>query len=301
MQKIFFSVFVLMLIFSFESISQTKGKLVIVGGVQTRDIVKKFVELAGGSNAKIIIIPNAGSNPLKWSKVQVEEFAEFGAKSDYLLFTKETADDEVNLKKMDWANAVFFLGGDQSDLTRDMLGTKLLAKVFDIYNNGGVVGGSSAGAAVMSEVMITGNELVNSDSNDAFITIEKNNIETKQGFGFLTNSIVDQHFLKRKRHNRTITALIEHPNLFGIAIDESTGIIVYPDETFEVIGNNQVLIYDPTEGKNIREDKHGNLGISDMKLNVLINGDKFDMKTKKVIEWQKQKRNLSFVYQTLTY
>ncbi|HRN26109.1 MAG: cyanophycinase [Ignavibacteriaceae bacterium] len=284
MQKIFFSVFVLMLIFSFESISQTKGKLVIVGGVQTRDIVKKFVELAGGSNAKIIIIPNAGSNPLKWSKVQVEEFAEFGAKSDYLLFTKETADDEVNLKKMDWANAVFFLGGDQSDLTRDMLGTKLLAKVFDIYNNGGVVGGSSAGAAVMSEVMITGNELVNSDSNDAFITIEKNNIETKQGFGFLTNSIVDQHFLKRKRHNRTITALIEHPNLFGIAIDESTGIIVYPDETFEVIGNNQVLIYDPTEGKNIREDKHGNLGISDMKLNVLINGDKFDMKTKKVIE-----------------
>ncbi|HMN24693.1 MAG TPA: cyanophycinase [Ignavibacteriaceae bacterium] len=284
MQKIFFSVFVLMLIFSFESISQTKGKLVIVGGVQTGDIVKKFVELAGGSNAKIIIIPNAGSNPLKWSKVQVEEFAEFGAKSDYLLFTKETADDEVNLKKMDWANAVFFLGGDQSDLTRDMLGTKLLSKVFDIYNSGGVVGGSSAGAAVMSEVMITGNELVNSDSNDAFITIEKNNIETKQGFGFLTNSIVDQHFLKRKRHNRTITALIEHPNLFGIAIDESTGIIVYPDETFEVIGNNQVLIYDPTEGKNIREDKHGNLGISDMKLNVLINGDKFDMKTKKVIE-----------------
>lgn len=284
MQKIFFSVFVLMLIFSFESIFQTKGKLVIVGGVQTRDIVKKFVELAGGSNAKIIIIPNAGSNPLKWSKVQVEEFAEFGAKSDYLLFTKETADDEANLKKMDWANAVFFLGGDQSDLTRDMLGTKLLTKVFDIYKNGGVVGGSSAGAAVMSEVMITGNELVNSDSNDAFITIEKSNIETKQGFGFLTNAIVDQHFLKRKRHNRTISALIEHPNLFGIAIDESTGIIVYPDETFEVIGNNQVLVYDPTSATNIREDFKGNLGISNMKLHVLINGDKFDMKSKEVIE-----------------
>ncbi len=284
MQKIFFSVFVLMLIFSFESISQTKGKLVIVGGVQTRDIVKKFVELAGGSNAKIIIIPNAGSNPLKWSKVQVEEFAEFGAKSDYLLFAKETADDEANQKKMDWANAVFFLGGDQSDLTRDMLGTKLLAKVFDIYNNGGVVGGSSAGAAVMSEVMITGNELVNSDSNDAFITIEKSNIETKQGFGFLTNAIVDQHFLKRKRHNRTISALIEHPNLFGIAIDESTSIIVYPDDTFEVFGNNQVLVYDPTSATNIREDFKGNLGISNMKLHVLINGDKFDMKSKEVIE-----------------
>lgn len=275
---------IIFLLLSHLQFSQTKGKLVIVGGVQTTEIVKKFVELAGGTNAKIIVIPNAGSEPERWSKVQVEEFEEFGAKADYLLFTRETADDKINLDKMDWANAVFFLGGDQSDLTRDMLGTKLLEKVFDIYNNGGVVGGSSAGAAVMSEVMITGNELVNKDSNDAFITIEKGNVEVKQGFGFLKNSIVDQHFLKRKRHNRTISALIEHPHLFGIAIDESTGIIVYPDETFEVIGSYQVLVYDLTSAKDIREDKNGNLGITDMKLQVLIAGDKFDMKTRQVIK-----------------
>ncbi|MFZ2863340.1 MAG: cyanophycinase [Ignavibacteriaceae bacterium] len=264
--------------------SQTKGKLVIVGGVQTTEIVKKYVELAGGSNAKIIVIPNAGSDPVYWSEVQVKEFNDLGAQAQYLLFTKETADDKSNLDKMDWANAVFFLGGDQSVLTHDMLGTKLLQKVFDIYNNGGVVGGSSAGAAVMSEVMITGNELVNKDSSASFVTIERGNVEVKKGFGFLKNVIVDQHFLKRKRHNRTISALIEHPDLFGIAIDESTAIIVYPDETFEVIGSNQVLIYDPTNGKNIREDKNGNLGITDMKLQVLISGDKFDMKTKQVIK-----------------
>lgn len=264
--------------------SQTKGKLVIVGGVQTTEIVKKYVELAGGSNAKIIVIPNAGSDPVYWSEVQVKEFNDLGAQAQYLLFTKETADDKSNLDKMDWANAVFFLGGDQSVLTHDMLGTKLLQKVFDIYNNGGVVGGSSAGAAVMSEVMITGNELVNKDSSASFVTIERGNVEVKRGFGFLKNVIVDQHFLKRKRHNRTISALIEHPDLFGIAIDESTAIIVYPDETFEVIGSNQVLIYDPTNGKNIREDKNGNLGITDMKLQVLISGDKFDMKTKQVIK-----------------
>lgn len=264
--------------------SQTKGKLVIIGGVQTTEIVKKYVELAGGSNAKIIVIPNAGSDPVYWSEVQVKEFNDLGAQAQYLLFTKETADDKSNLDKMDWANAVFFLGGDQSVLTHDMLGTKLLQKVFDIYNNGGVVGGSSAGAAVMSEVMITGNELVNKDSSASFVTIERGNVEVKKGFGFLKNVIVDQHFLKRKRHNRTISALIEHPDLFGIAIDESTAIIVYPDETFEVIGSNQVLVYDPTNGKNIREDKNGNLGITDMKLQVLISGDKFDMKTKQVIK-----------------
>ena len=284
MKKLLLLTFITLLIITPNNFAQTKGKLVIVGGAQTTEIVKKFVELAGGSNAKIIVIPNAGSNPVKWSKVQVQEFKELGAEADYLMFTRETADDEANLEKMDWANAVFFLGGDQSDLTRDMLGTKLLDKVFEIYNNGGVVGGSSAGAAVMSEVMITGNELLHNDSTGSFITIEKNNIETKQGFGFLKTVIIDQHFLKRKRHNRTIAAVIEHPNLLGVAIDESTSIIVYPDDTFEVYGSYQVLVYDPTNGKNIREDKKGNLGISDMKLHVLISGDKFDLKTKEVFK-----------------
>lgn len=282
--KIKFTLLIFFFLYSVHCIAQSKGYLVIVGGVQTKEIVAEFVKLAGGENARIIVIPNAGSNPVYWSEVQVKEFSELGAKSDYLLFTRETADTDSNLKKMDWANAVFFLGGDQSDLTRDMLGTKLLQKVYDIYNNGGVVGGSSAGAAVMSEVMITGNELLNKDSTSSFISIQKGNIETAKGFGFIKSAIIDQHFLKRKRHNRLITLMCEHPNLLGIAIDESTGIVVNPDETFEVIGNNQVLVYDPTEAKNIRTDKSGNLGITEMKMHLLINGDKFDLKSKKVIE-----------------
>lgn len=284
MKKLFYSIILFVFVFNCLNFSQSKGHLLIIGGVQTPEIEKKFVELAGGSDARIIIIPNAGSEPKLNSEIEQKTFTSLGAKADYILFTHETADDEANLKKMEWANAVFFTGGDQSDLTRDMLGTKLLEKVFDIYNNGGTVGGTSAGAAVMSEVMITGNELINKDSSVSFVTIEKGNVEVKRGFGFLTNVIIDQHFLKRKRHNRTISVLIEHPNLFGIAIDESTSIIVNPDDTFEVFGNNQVLVYDPTNSKNIREDKNGNLGISNMKLHVLISGDKFDMKTKEVIE-----------------
>lgn len=284
MKKLFYSIIILIFVFFQQNFSQTKGHLLIIGGVQTPEIEKKFVELAGGPDARIIIIPNAGSEPKLNSEIEQKTFTNLGAKADYILFTSETADDESNLKKMDWANAVFFTGGDQTDLTRDMLGTKLLQKVFEIYNNGGTVGGTSAGAAVMSEVMITGNELVNKDSSVSFVTIEKGNVETKKGFGFLKTVIIDQHFLKRKRHNRTISALIEHPNLLGVAIDESTSIIVNPDDTFEVFGNNQVLVYDPTNAKNIREDKKGNLGISNMKLHVLISGDKFNLKTKEVIE-----------------
>lgn len=283
-KKIFISLFFITALFNSSVYSKERGKLVIIGGVQVTSIMKKFVELSGGPNAKIIIIPNAGSEPIENSLIQVEEFKELGAYSDYLIFTRETADADGNLKKIDEANAVFFLGGDQSDLTRDMLGTKLLAKVFDLYYNGGVVGGTSAGAAVMSEVMITGNELINKDSTKSFVTIERGNVETKQGFGFLKSVIIDQHFLKRKRHNRTISTLIEHPDLIGVAIDESTAIVVYPNDTFQVVGSNQVLVYDPTGASNIREDKNGNTGITGMKLHVLIDGDKFDLKTKRVIE-----------------
>jgi len=284
MKKFVYFLFALLLVFNFNSFAQTKGKLVIIGGRQVTSIVKKYVELAGGSNAKIIIIPNAGADPVENSELQKKEFAELGAASDYLLFTKETADADSNLKKLDGITGVFFLGGDQAILARDMLGTKLLDKIYKFYDNGGLVGGSSAGAAIMSEVMITGNELVNKDSTVSFVTIEKGNVETIRGFGFLKTVIIDQHFLKRKRHNRTIAALIEHPELIGVAIDESTAIIVYADDTFEVIGDSQVLVYDPTKSKNIREDESGNLGISNMKLHVLIKGDRFNLKTKEVIE-----------------
>jgi cyanophycinase len=284
LKNIFYSAVIIVLVVTFQIIPQAKGHLVIIGGVQTQDIVKRYVALAGGPNARILIIPNAGSEPKQNSEEEQANFIKLGAKADYLLFTRETADDEVNLKKMEWANAVFFLGGDQVDLTRDMLGTKLLQKAYDIYNNGGVVGGSSAGAAVMSEVMITGNELVNKDSTVSFVTIERGNVEVKQGFGFIKTAIIDQHFLKRKRHNRTISALIEHPNLIGVAIDESTSIIVNPDETFDVYGTNQVLVYDPTKSTDIRDNGKGRLGISNMKLDVLISGDKYDIKTKQVVK-----------------
>jgi cyanophycinase len=284
MKKTSYFILFLFFVLSISNYSQIKGKLVIIGGVQTTQIIEKFVELAGGKDARIIIIPNAGSEPKLNSEIEQKEFNRLGAKADYILFTRKTADNPENLKKMEWANAVFFTGGDQSILTKDMLGTKLLDKVFDIYKDGGVIGGTSAGAAVMSKVMITGNELLNKDSTDSFITIEKNNIETKQGFGFLTTVIIDQHFLKRKRHNRTISALIEHPKLVGVAIDESTAIIVYPDDIFQVYGKNQVLVYDPTKATDIREDRKGNLGISNMKLHVLISGDKFDLKTNQVIK-----------------
>lgn len=286
MKKLLLLSILILITFSQGCLAQSKGHLVIIGGGDRPDeIMKKIVELAGGDKARIIVIPNASSIPLEVAPQQVEEFRNIGAAySDYLLFSKENADADSNLKKINGATGIFFSGGDQSNLTNDLLGTKLLEKIYDIYDNGGVISGTSAGAAVMSDVMITGNELLNKDSTDAFISIQKNNIEVKQGFGFIKSAIVDQHFLKRKRHNRLISLVIEKPELLGVAIDEATSIIVYPDDTFEVLGENQVLVLDASTAKNINTDKNGNLRADNIKMHLLISGDKFDLKSKKVIE-----------------
>lgn len=165
--------FLLCLLLNSFLFSQTRGKLFVIGGAQTKEITKKFVELAGGENARIVVIPNASSNKVRSGESQKNEFIELGAKAEYIIFSKENADDPSNLEKLNWANAVYFTGGDQSLLTRDLLGTKLLEKIFELHNKGGLVGGSSAGAAVMSEIMITGNELINKDTVQSFITIQK--------------------------------------------------------------------------------------------------------------------------------
>jgi len=129
------------LIFSSLLFSQTRGKLFIIGGAQTKEITQKFVELAGGKDARILIIPNASSNKVRSGENQKNEFVELGAKAEYIIFSKENADDPSNLEKLSWANAVYFTGGDQSLLTKDLLGTKLLEKIYELHNKGGLVGG----------------------------------------------------------------------------------------------------------------------------------------------------------------
>jgi len=264
---------------------QTKGHLVIIGGGEkTTEIMEKIVDLAGGVDSKIIVIPNASGYPEEAAISTVEQFNKIGCPNvNYILFSREEADNDSLVEKLSDADGIFFSGGDQSYLTRDMLGTKLLSKVYEIYNNGGVIGGTSAGAAVMSEVMITGNELINKDSSNYFITIEKGNIEIKEGFGFITSAFIDQHFIKRKRLNRTISVLLENPDLLGIGIDESTCIIVNPDETFSVLGENQVIVFDATNASNIRIDKNGNLGADNIKISILLTGSKFNLQKKEVI------------------
>ena len=286
MKRILLASFIFILFSGSTVYPQGKGHLVIIGGGDKPSyIMQKIVDCAGGPASKIIVIPNASSDPLGSAEYNVQEFKNLGcANVDYILFNRADADKDSLVKKLEGATGIFFSGGDQAFLTRDMLGTKLLEKVYEIYYNGGVISGTSAGAAVMSKLMITGNELINKDTTDIFISIQKNNVEVKEGFGFVKTAFIDQHFIKRKRLNRTISVVLENPDLLGIGIDESTSIIVNPDETFEVLGENQVIVYDASDCSNIKLDKNGNLGAENLTMHILLSGDKFDIENKEVIE-----------------
>ncbi|MBW7888970.1 MAG: cyanophycinase [Bacteroidetes bacterium] len=275
-----------LLFFSAALFSAPKGKLLIIGGGErTDEIMKKFFELAGGKNAVVVVFPMASGDAEETGIEQSRQIRDLGVKqSFYLNITKEQANSDSILQRLNGVTGVFYSGGDQVLLTKALKGTKTEQRVREIYNAGGVISGTSAGAAVMSEIMITGEELINKDSSAAFSTLLTNNVEYKTGFGFVTDAIIDQHFVVRKRHNRLISLVLENPKLLGVGIDESTSILVYPNKTFEVIGESVVCVYDATEAKNISTNKNNYLSANSIKLHILRQGQKFDLLKKKVIQ-----------------
>jgi cyanophycinase len=245
-------------------------------------MMKKFVDLAGQfGSGKIIIFPMASGVPAEVGPEEAAEFKKLGAReAECHILTREQALREDSAKVLEDAGGVFFSGGDQSRLMDILRHTPIHRKLLELYEKGCVVGGTSAGAAVMSEVMITGDERREVKEGHEFETIEAGNVVTVEGFGFLKTAIVDQHFATRKRHNRLISLVAENPQLLGIGIDESTAIIVKPGEVFEVVGEKDVVVYDGSKAK-IRIAPSHMIGFTGMLMDVLIPGDRFDLKTRK--------------------
>lgn len=261
-----------------------QGYLVIIGGGdRPESIMKKIIELAG-HKPSVLIIPHASSEPIETGERLKKEFRELGVEDIHVFMgDQQKANDEAYLRQLVNSNIVFFSGGDQNRLTKNLLNTKLLAMIKLIYQKGGVISGTSAGAAVMSQIMITGDEAKNKDKDNPFCLIEAGNVVTAEGFGFLNQVIIDQHFIKRKRLNRLISLVLENPTKLGIGIDESTAIIVYPQQIFEVIGESQVMVFDASRSTHLRRNEKDKLGASQILLHILLPGQKFDLKKRKVI------------------
>jgi cyanophycinase len=261
---------------------KVKGRLVIVGGGErTSEIMDRFIELAGGrENGRFVIFPMASETPDTAGIELAAEFNSRGAKNvEWLLFTKEQASAPGFAERLNGATGIWFGGGDQVRHTAAILGTPVHAKLKELYRQGTVMGGTSAGAAIMSRIMITGDELINKDTRNPFTAIMKGNIQTVEGIGFLDNAIIDQHFVKRKRLNRLISVVLEHPDVPGIGIDEATALIVNPDGTCDVLGEGTVVVFDARRATGIHADKAGNLAARNVFMNIYSAGERFTLKS----------------------
>ena len=214
-----------------------KGSLVVVGGgIRDLDILRKFIELAGGPDAPIVVIPTAGGQPeygQDWEGLKI--FRDAGAKNLKVLHTVDpkVADTEAFVAPLKAARGVFFWEGRQWRITDAYLNTRTQREVFALLDRGGVVGGSSAGASAQGSFLMRG------DTKGSDIIIG----DHTQGLGLMRNTGIDQHVLVRNREWDMLEVLKVHPDLLGLALDENTAIVVQQDQ-FEVIGQSYVLVYD---------------------------------------------------------
>ena len=262
-----------------------QGSLVIIGGgPRPSSVTQRFIQLAGGTNrARLVIIPFASEDPNGSGQSVAEEFRGLGLSGVDVLEDS----GEVAVRCLQRATGVYFTGGDQKRLVTAMNGTPALEAVRTAWHRGCVIAGTSAGAAVMSARMITGEETGNPSEEDRFRSIQRGRVELIPGFGFMTNAIIDQHFLARRRENRLFSVILENTTLLGVGIDESTAVVVGPDQTFEVVGNQTVLVVDARHASVVREDPRKHLGATDLKLHLLLSGDRFNLRTARPLSAQR--------------
>lgn len=260
------------------SAQNAKGKLIIIGGGSRPDaLVERIIQESGlRTGGYCVILPMSSEDPdssvyyasQQFLKKGITALRGFNFKKDHTI--KPTWIDSIRK-----ANLIYITGGDQTRFMNIVSGTEIETAIHDAYKKGCIISGTSAGAAVMSKLMITGNELKHKEYSSTFQTIEPDNIEIKAGLGLLPNVMVDQHFLIRSRHNRLLTAVIEHPEMICIGIDEATAILV-SGKNIEVLGDSQVIVYQ-NPGKS-KFSKNQKLGARKINVDVYLPGDKFTIR-----------------------
>jgi cyanophycinase len=267
-----------------KTVGPEKGALVIVGGgAMGPELWSRFVELAGGpANANIIIIPTAGEDSSASSVPrEKEKLASLGVKNITVLHTRDpkVANQESFVEPIRKATGIWFVGGRHWRLADSYLNTLSHKEFNAVLSRGGVIGGTSAGATIIGSFMVRGDTKGNS------IMIG----DHTQGLDFIHNVTIDQHFLRRNRQFDLIEVIKARPELLGIAIDESTAIVVQQN-TFEVIGNSYVAIYEAGQIANSTKYPSGQNSTGGP-FYFISKGQKFDLQTRKVILTQTPRTN----------
>jgi cyanophycinase len=220
---------------------ETRGWIIPIGGAENKEndrhILERFVAVSGGRNADIVVIPTASR--LNETGPRYEKlFRDIGAERVTVMDfdTRRDCQEPARLKRIEQASGVFFTGGNQLRLTA-LLGGTPVAKLIRVRNAHGVtVGGTSAGASILSEHMIA--------FGDEGSSVISGSVRLAPGLGLTNRFIIDQHFRQRDRLGRLLTALAYNPFAIGIGLDEDTAAFISPDETVEVEGSGGVTIVD---------------------------------------------------------
>ncbi len=248
------------------NVSAQQRLVVIGGGARPPESLARFVEWAGGKEkARILIITWASGVPQESFDALKKDFEKFPVNSfEHAPLTPLDAEKRKQfLEQLRNATGVFFSGGDQNRIMEVLKDEPLYNALREKYDAGAVFGGTSAGAALMSTPMMTG-------ENDLTV-IDGKKVGTRKGLGLLPNTILDQHFIKRQRQNRLFGLVLANPQMLGIGIDEDTALLVKDNRFAEIAGASYVMIVDGSSKK------------ATFMINLLKAGEKFDLVKRKVI------------------
>jgi len=254
-----------------------KGILYIIGGgKRPATMVDEIIDISGLKNGGyLIVLPMASEEPDSASYYSTKQFKDKGIENAFAI--NFSMQDTVSSEKLDSirnAKLIYISGGDQNKFMAVVKNNPIHKAIVDAYYAGAVIAGTSAGAAVMSKKMITGNQLKNT-SDKGYSTIHSDNIEINEGLGLLSSAIIDQHFIKRERLNRLITVALENPTNLCIGIDESTAIMIKGDSA-KVCGISQVILIDASQATISKTDSI--INGTNVRLDILIPGQKFRIK-----------------------
>lgn len=256
------------------------GPLVLIGGHEDtdgkEDILREVVRLSGGEEARIAVITIASEKPEEMAEKYREAFGRLGVKGLRFVTSRsrDEADRDENLEAIRWATCAFFTGGDQQDLVKTVRNTKLDELLHRRNLEGQVIAGTSAGAAMMSELM--------AESGRGATSPRAGLVELGHGLDFLPGTIIDSHFSQRGRMGRLLSVVSLRPQAIAIGIDEDTALVVTGRERCEVIGKGAVNVIDTSRmTHNSREgaDRGEPLALFGLTLHVLSQGCVFDLRT----------------------
>lgn len=246
--------------------AQSPGAIVAVGGGGTTPaIVARTLELAGGKNAVVAVLPQASELPTAGDG-SVKMWTGAGAKAVHVVSFDNGDAARAILRD---ATLIWMPGGSQSRFMEKIAGTGLAELIVERHRAGAVVGGTSAGAAVLSAEMITGEADLKG--------LKSGTTVLKKGLGLLPGVLVDQHFLQRQRGNRLISGVLDHPTLVGVGIDEATAVI-FQGSMMHVLGKSGVVVVDPRPSAREAFGAGQIVAATGLRLSVLREGMSYSLK-----------------------